>query len=950
MEPIYRYIWDQQGKDKFLQTLQSNEYKIRLERCHTNSNYNSDELVEKLTKILHDAASVSLKLKKTTCKTSKHKKRKNFDPTVQKLKREFKNSKQNFVNDHNNLTKRQVFINAKAKYRKYVYAFHKAQSEKNLNKLAELEKKDPKLFWSSLKSMLKSNFNSSENITSNQWTSHFGKLLNVSSRQLDEQFLQYVKTGLPHIEGVSGESGPLDYLISEKEILDCIKDLKNGKANGPDLLLNEMLKCAKEALSNCLQQLFNKILSSSEWPMQWKVSFLTPIFKSGNQCDPNNYRGIAVSCCLNKLLTKILNKRLESFLEENNILNKYQGGYRRKYRTEDNMFIIHTLFQKYVVQNNQKLYVAFVDFRKYFDTINRDLLFYKLLSQGISGHFYRLIKSMYNSNIYRVKTAQGLTNNIQSTSGLKQGCNLSPILANLYQNDLPNIFDSSCNPVQLGDSSFNSLSWADDLLLISTSPAGLQKCLDSLNAYCKKWALEVNPDKTKYMVMCARSIKDIPDVLYNDICLEHVTSFKYLGTVIQQNGKFTLAIKDRIQKANRALFLIKQAISTNHNVSVKLALSLFDKMIAPILFYGCSLWSMPACTNYLYIKNVLKTGGSKNMAQELINSICGKNVDITWARYLRRKDENGLHNILVNMKDYKDKELLLIKAHNHCANYSIENYEFNEEDTQIEKFHNNFCKFVLNVSKKSSSLAAKVELGRYPIYYKAIGHSMKFWHRLEVGTPNVLVNEAFKFAKDDRHSWVQSVESLLNINGLKELFMAPNSIRTSKILGHMIKQRLEDQYVQKVLSKLQNSSRFGILKNVKSHYESSNYLQIIRNTEIRNTYTRLRTDLSILQASKAKTATEANRDLISKCPFCVGEDETVTHFLLYCKKFQNERQNFFQDVAKCVPMLHQLNELDKIKMMLDLNIIVNCIDERLYITKVCKFIHTIYKARLLLKN
>ena len=66
----------------------------------------------------------------------------------------------------------------------------------------------------------------------------------------------------------------------------------------------------------------------------------------------------------------------------------------------------------------------------------------------------------------------------------------------LYQNDLPDIFDNSCDPVQIEDIFLSSLSWADDLVLMSTTNQGLQKCLDRLSMYCHKWGLEVNISKT----------------------------------------------------------------------------------------------------------------------------------------------------------------------------------------------------------------------------------------------------------------------------------------------------------------------------------------------------------------------------------------------------------------------------------------------------------------------
>jgi hypothetical protein len=84
------------------------------------------------------------------------------------------------------------------------------------------------------------------------------------------------------------------------------------------------MKCSKSVLIQPLTNLFNIILRKGEWPRLWKLSFITPIYKVGDKSDPNNYRGIAVSSCINKIFTKVFNKRLESYLEKSNLLNKNQ--------------------------------------------------------------------------------------------------------------------------------------------------------------------------------------------------------------------------------------------------------------------------------------------------------------------------------------------------------------------------------------------------------------------------------------------------------------------------------------------------------------------------------------------------------------------------------------------------------------------------------------------------
>jgi hypothetical protein len=98
----------------------------------------------------------------------------------------------------------------------------------------------------------------------------------------------------------------LDYIISEEEIMKAIKDLKNNKADGFDIIINEMLKCGQSVLVKPLSKLFNIILSSGENLSQWSKGYIHPIYKSGEKDNPLNYRGIVINSCIRKLFTKIL--------------------------------------------------------------------------------------------------------------------------------------------------------------------------------------------------------------------------------------------------------------------------------------------------------------------------------------------------------------------------------------------------------------------------------------------------------------------------------------------------------------------------------------------------------------------------------------------------------------------------------------------------------------------
>ena len=179
------------------------------------------------------------------------------------------------------------------------------------------------------------------------------------------------------------------------------------------------------------------------------------------------------------------------------------------------------------------MYTAFVDFSKCFGKINRTFLLYMLLIYNISGKIYNIIKSMYSNTAYQILINGNLSPKLSASLGVKQGCCMSPLLSNIFQNDLHDIFTDS-DPIVLENISFNSISWADDLLLMSTSKEGLQRCIDDLHGYCTKWGLEVNANKTKSMVL-SKSHFVSENFRYGNADIECVKSIQYLGFSITYN-------------------------------------------------------------------------------------------------------------------------------------------------------------------------------------------------------------------------------------------------------------------------------------------------------------------------------------------------------------------------------------------------------------------------------
>ena len=215
------------------------------------------------------------------------------------------------------------------------------------------------------------------------------------------------------------------------------------------------------------------------------------------------------------------------------------------------------------LSENKKLYFCFVNFRKAYVSIWCEALYKKLSGYGVRTNCFSLLKNMYGKTRLSVRLPRGITELFPSNVGLKQGCNMSSILFNLFINDIDKVFDERfCHPAAMDILKLSNLLYVDDLIVISETRADLQSCLDNLQAYCQKWKLTVNNKKTNIMLMEKRqspaqmhrfSLKKEP--------LEICKLCPYLGTIITNNGNFKVNVQKLCTSAKGAMYTLLGGIN-----------------------------------------------------------------------------------------------------------------------------------------------------------------------------------------------------------------------------------------------------------------------------------------------------------------------------------------------------------------------------------------------------
>ena len=588
--PIRRLKYDPEKKDEFKELLRAND-NLRTLGVSLANNQIDQEGVDSCISTINEALTTSAKIvfhggaadRQNPNKKKKKESKAWYTKECKSLRNVLRYRSKELSKDPFNRKKRDDFVKARTLYKKTCQKAGKTYRTLLTKQLFDIGMTNPKMFWNLIEKMNnwgKTKTDDTDGITPKRWVEHFSNLLNSPKNR---------EPGLDPLALATFEP-VLDYMINKDEMQEALEDLKKGKSPGFDQVLLEYLIDLFETHGKLLLKLMNRIFSEHIYPTSWTINFLKPIFKKGDKCDPDNYRGLAVGSAFAKLFSQILLRRLTAFVNEKGILSPNQGGFQKNMCTSDLIFLLQTIIEKFVKRANKKLYVAFIDFKKAYDTVDRDLLLKRLQALGINGLFLQNICAMYDSTKYAIKLSNGYLAPIDSNLGLKQGCPLSPMLFNLYIDDIKDIFDDQCHPVEIQETKISHFLYADDLVIISHTAEGLQTALNSLHVYSGRKCLAVSVKKSKTMIF-NRSGKLIKKYFYlAGKPLEPVQSFCYLGFDVKASGTVKHAMNTLYEKANKAMRPLFQTIA-RFNLPVKTSLRIFHAYIEPIALYNAENWA-----------------------------------------------------------------------------------------------------------------------------------------------------------------------------------------------------------------------------------------------------------------------------------------------------------------------------------------------------------------------
>ena len=426
------------------------------------------------------------------------------------------------------------------------------------------------------------------------------------------EFMERYDKGVSNVDVCDIVKDIMNSHITDEEMQNALLHLKNKKCSGLDGIPAEVLKSQTTVLSNSLCLLFNYMMDKGEFPEEWVKGLTIPIPKGGDKKNPENYRRITMLPVLGKLFETIVNIRLVFMKNALKMVDPFNGGFKKGSMTSDNIFVLSGCIDK-ARATNQPLYVCFVDFKRAFDSVNRQLMFYKLLQRGIDGKIVKLLRNMYKNTKTKVCVNGLLSNLITDETGVNQGGPNSPDMFVDFLCDIRNYLNEKCGVI-LNDNILLHLLWADDMIIVSNSASDLQNSINNLANYCSKWQLVLNVLKTKVMIFGKVPMKDRNSQFnFNGNLIEITKEYKYLGCIFQNKvNVFKEHMTTALTKASRATYQVQNYCKPLGSPPPEIAIKRFNSTVAPIIEYGSEVWSAGINTDPVdtfqvkFIKRALK--------------------------------------------------------------------------------------------------------------------------------------------------------------------------------------------------------------------------------------------------------------------------------------------------------------------------------------------------------
>ncbi|XP_055944481.1 uncharacterized protein LOC129975443 [Argiope bruennichi] len=334
----------------------------------------------------------------------------------------------------------------------------------------------------------------------------------------------------------------------------CLASARDSSP-GPDNINYSMIKNLTVESQKALLLLYNRIWNEQYFPTLWQQAIVIPILKPGKDPkNPENYRPIALTCCMCKLLEKMINRRLVYHLETNHFLHPHQSGFRKSRCTLDNLLALETDIRLAFLQGKH-LVAIFFDIEKAYDRTWRFGILKDLHDHGLRGNLPIFIQNFLKLRKFRVKVESEYSDYFIQEEGVPQGSILSVTLFILKINNI----------LKQLPPSVKGYLYVDDLYISCTGmhmnfiERQLQTAVNNITQWCNANIFTISASKTT-------------------------------GITFDKKLTFLPHVKILRKKCEKALNIIKVLSTTAWGADRPSMLKIYKALVLSKLDYGCVIY------------------------------------------------------------------------------------------------------------------------------------------------------------------------------------------------------------------------------------------------------------------------------------------------------------------------------------------------------------------------
>ena len=412
------------------------------------------------------------------------------------------------------------------------------------------------------------------------------------------------------------ESRPVNFNLSRKDKKRNhnynkkfkMRDLKwaikksNNSSPGPDQIHYEILRHLPEETLKVLLNILNELWKNDSFPKSWREALIIPIPKAGRDpLSPTNYRPIALTSCICKVMERMVNERLVWYLDKNKIISKQQCGFRTNRSTVDHLIRLES-FIRDAFRRKEHVVTVFFDLTKAYDTTWKHGILKDLHKIGLRGNLPKFISNFMTDRIFQVLLGATISDIFKQEEGVPQGAILSTTLFNLKINDIT----KELNP------GMECSLYVDDFIICyrSRKMSNIQRLMNLQIIRLEKWTLKngftISKNKTvamKFIPPYLNSKRKQPDPVLrlSGHPIEVVTQTKFLGLIWDSKLTFRPHIDYLKRKCVKSMNILKVLAHTDWGADQPTLLHLYRALIRSKLDYGCFVYGS---ANYTYIKEL----------------------------------------------------------------------------------------------------------------------------------------------------------------------------------------------------------------------------------------------------------------------------------------------------------------------------------------------------------